>query len=88
MAIPRFPDRLEQVMHPGVNQCRALIGDQKLIERDAIRFLPCRDAVDPINNLIDSRFTSGHTFYSDRVESCAIPNRPGQSTIYELVSTE
>ncbi|HEV3410386.1 MAG TPA: hypothetical protein VG095_08830, partial [Chthoniobacterales bacterium] len=55
-----FAHRLIKVVHAGVDEGRALIRDEELVERGAVWRLPGRDAVNAINDFADAGGGRGH----------------------------
>jgi hypothetical protein len=58
-------DRLEKMMHPGVNQGGTFIGNEELIKRDTVGLLPGGDPVNSVDDLVNARATSVHTIISE-----------------------
>jgi hypothetical protein len=54
-------NRFVEVMHSGMDEGRALVGDQELIEGDAVWLLPGGDPINAIDDLIDPRPVACHT---------------------------
>ena len=51
---------LEKVMHAGVDEGGALVGNQELIDGNPVRLLPGGEAVDAVNDLVDAGVGRSH----------------------------